>query len=168
MLQINAKSVLTAATFSLLLAFSAIAQNAPIDPQRLAQARELLELSGGARNFDTVMPSMMQQMTQILTAQKPENRAQIEQVMQSMMTKFTDRKQELIDQIAVIYAERFTSDDIAGLIAFYKSPTGRKFTATQPEILKDSMAAGQSWGRKIGAEIESSARQELKKRGIDL
>ena len=162
---------LIAALLGVLIACSAVpalAQKAPVDALRVSAARELLELSGSAKNFDTIMPAMMQQMTNVLASQRPERRAEIEKVMAEMLVKFLTRKQELIDQIAVIYAERLTTDDIAGLIAFYKTPLGRKFVATQPDLMKDSMVAGQNWGRKIGAEIESSVRQELKKRGIDL
>ena len=36
------------------------------------------------------------------------------------------------------------------------------------EIVRQSMALGQRWGAQIGREIEEEARQELKKRGIEL
>ena len=88
--------------------------------------------------------------------------------MQAMQTKFLSRKQELIDQIAVLYADRLTAQDIADLVTFYKTPAGKKFIEIQPELLKESMAVGQAWGLKLGAEIESGVREELKKRGIDL
>ena len=159
------------AFFTLLLAVApgtVVAQKAPVDPGRVTAARELLELSGSAKAFETVLPGLVQQMTRILTSQKPEHRATIEQIMQAMQTKFLSRKQELIDQIAVLYADRLTAQDIADLVTFYKTPAGKKFIEIQPELLKESMAVGQAWGLKLGAEIESGVREELKKRGIDL
>jgi hypothetical protein len=38
----------------------------------------------------------------------------------------------------------------------------------QPEIIRQSMSAGQIWGQRIGAELDAEMRRELKKRGIDL
>ena len=52
--------------------------------------------------------------------------------------------------------------------AFYKTPIGQKMIATQPEILQKSMQLGMIWGQNIGKEVEAEARQELKKRGVDL
>ena len=39
---------------------------------------------------------------------------------------------------------------------------------TQPQIMQDSMMAGQRWGQRIGRAIEEEARRELKRRGVDL
>ena len=62
------------AFFTLLLAVApgtVVAQKAPVDPGRVTAARELLELSGSAKAFETVLPGLVQQMTRILTSQKP-------------------------------------------------------------------------------------------------
>jgi hypothetical protein len=42
-----------------------------------------------------------------------------------------------------------------------------KFVAVQPEIMRQSVMAGQRWGARLGREIEE-ARKELKKRGVAL
>jgi hypothetical protein len=34
--------------------------------------------------------------------------------------------------------------------------------------MRQSMALGQRWGQQIGIELDAEARQELKKRGVDL
>ncbi len=146
----------------------AVAQKSPPDAGRVATARELLEVTGTAKTFETIMPAMMAQITRIMTTQRPEKRAEIEEVAKVGLTQLLARRQELIDQIAVLYAKRFSDEDLAGLITFYKSPVGRRFVAEQPELLKESMATGQAWGQRIGAEIDASMRKELKKRGIDL
>jgi uncharacterized protein len=146
----------------------ALSQKAPVDAARLATARELMAASGAAKNLDSMIPLLSQQITNMLISQKPQQKAAIEQVMKEGINKMLERKQELIDDVAVIYAARLTSEEMSGLLTFYKSPTGQKFLAVQPDIMKESMAAGQAWGMKIGAEMDRMARDELKKRGIDL
>jgi uncharacterized protein len=146
----------------------ASAQKAPVDPARLAVAKELLVASGSAQQFDAVMPTMLGQMAQIFGNQKPQHKGEIEKAFQLMASKFASRKQELLDLIAELYAETFSTDDLKGLLAFYKTPLGAKFVAAQPQLAQQQMVAGQRWGMKIGQEVEAEVRQELKKRGIEL
>ncbi len=144
------------------------AQKANVDPARLAAAKEVLVASGSAQQMDAVMPMMFSQMAMIFGNQKPQHKAEIDKVFQSLAIKFTARKQELIDIVAALYAETFSTDDLKGLLAFFKSPVGAKFVAAQPQLLQQQMLAGQRWGQKIGQEVEAEVRQELKKRGIEL
>jgi hypothetical protein len=43
-----------------------------------------------------------------------------------------------------------------------------KFVAVEPEIMRQSMMAGQRWGARLGREIEEEVGKELKKRSLDL
>ncbi|MEZ5853269.1 MAG: DUF2059 domain-containing protein [Hyphomicrobiaceae bacterium] len=149
-------------------AFPATAQKAPDDAKRMTIARELLAITGAAKQFDVVMPRMMQQMAKIFIQQKPTHEKEIRDVFGKMLQRFVDRKQELIEQIADIYAKRLSAEDMAATVEFYKSPAGTRFVQALPEITKESFGAGQKWGQQIGSEIEREAREELKRRGIDL
>lgn len=60
---------------------------------------------------------------------------------------------ELVDMLAPIYKERLTEEDLKGIIAFYKSPVGKKLAEKTPEITSESMMVGQQWGMKIGQQI---------------
>lgn len=50
-------------------------------------------------------------------------------------------EQELRDRMVGIYQKHFTSDDINGLLAFYTSPTGRKFLGEMPMLMQEAMGA---------------------------
>jgi hypothetical protein len=144
------------------------APNAAPNAERVAAAKELMQIAGVAKQFDEVIPYMMRQLAQSFTAIAPDKATEIGEVLGQLTTKFVDRKGELIDEIAALYAERLTSEELAGLIAFYKSPIGMKFVAVQPEIMRQSIVAGQRWSARLGREIEEEARQALKKRGVEL
>lgn len=147
------------------------AQKAPAtaaDPARLAAAKELLEVSGAAKNFDAAMPMMLAQMQQIFMKLKPGNDKEIRDVFSKIGDRFSARKQEAFDEIAVLYAEKLTTEELKQISAFFRSGVGAKFIAQQPELVQRSMVIGQRWGEKIGREIEAEVRQELKKRGVDL
>ena len=146
---------------------AAMCAQAP-NAERVAAAKELMQIAGVAKQFDEVMPYLMRQLAQSFTAIAPDKATQIGEVFGQLATKFVDRKGELIDEIAALYAEKLTLEELAALIAFYKSPIGTKFVAVQPEIMRQSIVAGQRWGARLGREIEEEARKELKKRGVDL
>ena len=63
------------------------------------------------------------------------------------------RAPQLEDVLAAVYDRHFTVDELRQLLAFYRSPIGRKMLDEQPGILRESFAAGQQWGQKIGAEV---------------
>ena len=138
------------------------------DAARIAAAKQMMDVAGSAAQFDQVMPLMSQQMSQAFKNIAPGNATEIDDVFRQLVPKFIERKGELLDQIATLYATEMTLDELNAIVAFYKSPAGVKFASVQPKILRDSMALGQRWGQKIGAEFADEARRELKKRGIDL
>lgn len=63
------------------------------------------------------------------------------------------RASQLEDVLLVVYDRHFTTDELRQLLSFYRSPIGRKMLDAQPAILRESMAAGQLWGQKVGAEV---------------
>ena len=138
------------------------------DAARLAAARDLMVVAGVAKQFDEVMPVLAQRLSEAFVAAAPDQADEIRGVFGQIAVKFVDRKGELIDQIAALYAEKLTVEELVAIVAFYKSPIGAKFVALQPAMARQAMTLGQRWGAQIGREIEAEARRELKKRGIEL
>jgi len=139
-----------------------------VDPARLAAAKELMEVAGSAKQFDAAAPLLTQQLESVFVKLRPEHAAKIKDIFRMIPERFSQRKQELLDQIAVLYAERLTADELNEIVKFYKSPIGSKFVRMQPELVQQSMVLGQIWGRKIGQEIDQEARKQLKEQGVSI
>jgi hypothetical protein len=159
--------VLATALFALLPLPSPVRAQAP-DAGRLAAAKELMETAGVAKQFDEIMPYLTRQLAESFVAVAPDKAGEIRDVFAQLAVKFVDRKGELIDQIAGVYAEKLTVEELSALVGFYRSAAGMKFVAVQPDIMRQSMMLGQRWGAQLGREIEQEAREELKKRGVPL
>jgi len=147
---------------------AAAQQKSTIDPAALAAAKALIEASGGARQFDTVVTTMSQGMANMFKQRSPGKAKEIDEVFTLMAKRMSDRKGELLDLIAPLYAAKFSVAEMQQIMAFFKSPIGQRMIAAQQDIAPQSMRIGMSWGQKIGQEIEAEARLELKKRGIEL
>jgi hypothetical protein len=162
-----ARRVFIAMLFCAALSQPALAQQRA-SPEALSAARELIETTGASAQFDQALPLLTGPLMQAFTTLAPDRAGEIRELMAEMVKRFSSRKSELIEQIAVIYAESMSIEDMRGVTAFYQSEVGRRMVAAQPEIMRQSMFAGQTWGQRIGAEIDAEMRRELRKRGIDL
>jgi hypothetical protein len=56
---------------------------------------------------------------------------------------------EMMGLMVPIYQAHFSETEIQQAITFYKSAAGRKFIQEQPQVMRESMAAGQEWGRRL-------------------
>ena len=65
------------------------------------------------------------------------------------------RVNEIIDQVAALYARNFTAAELNEVVAFYRGPTGQKFIQKLPLITQESMVIGQRFGQSIAAELRS-------------
>lgn len=137
-------------------------------PEAMDAARALIAVTGASAQFDQVLPLLTRPLTQAFVTLAPGRAGEIREVMAEMVKRFSARKGELIDEIAGIYARKMSVEDMRDITRFYQSEVGRRMVEAQPEIMRQSMLAGQNWGQRIGAEIDAEMRRELKRRGIDL
>jgi hypothetical protein len=134
----------------------------------LDAARQLLVATNTDAQFTTIIPLMFRQMRQSLPAQGPQQQNEVNQVFDEIQKQFLDRRGEILDQIARLYAAKFTAEEMNALAEFYRSPIGQKFIAAMPELAADAMRLGTAWGQQIGREAEQKIREELQKRGVKL
>ncbi len=114
-------------------------------------ARRLVEMSQGEtivqQMFDALTPQIMSLALSKDSDLSDEKKSRIEEVM----------KQELdaavpgfMEQTAKIYASNFTASELQDVIAFYESPTGKKFQELVPQLMQESMKHGQALGENVG------------------
>lgn len=120
--------------------FSAAAQT----PAKTEKIKTLLDVTGSGKLG-------VQMATQMIDMFK-ENYSNVDQ-------KFWDgfikeiKAEDLINLIIPIYDKYYTEEDLDKIIAFYKTPIGKKMVETLPMISKESMAAGQTWGKQLGEKV---------------
>ena len=67
----------------------------------------------------------------------------------------------LVKLIIPIYDKFYTEEDLKKVIEFYQSPVGQKMISTMPQLMQESMKAGEIWGQEIGQKVYD----DLKKKG---
>ena len=74
---------------------------------------------------------------------------------------------KLMADIVPIYQKYLSAEDVKAISAFYNSEAGKKLVQVQPQLMQESMLAGQAWGQaaamrameKVKANAETKAAQ---------
>jgi hypothetical protein len=75
---------------------------------------------------------------------------------------------ELKKPLITIYDSSFTTEEIKQLVAFYSSPIGHKIATQMPELMQQSVAMGQAWGKRVAERVEDRIRVVAKQKGYNL
>lgn len=67
---------------------------------------------------------------------------------------------EFIELLVPVYLKYYSNDDILALLAFYKTPIGKKMVRVSADISTESMAVGQKWGEQLGMKIMNKLRSD--------
>jgi hypothetical protein len=159
-----------AALVLILVAFGGVAraqQPAPT-PAAIALAREILVLKGASDMWDPIIPNTIVRAKNMFIQNNIGLAKELTEVAEHLRAEYEPRTAELSNEVAKSYAARFTEAELRELLAFYKSPTGRKAIAEEPQVIDASAARMLEWGGKFSQEIINKMRAEMKKRGHDL
>ena len=137
-------------------------------PDTIAAARELLVTLGGADQIKATMAIVMKSLKPAIVQNRLEVERDFDAMLPLVLESFNTRMNEVIDQIAAVYARTFTADELREAVAFYRGPTGQKIVQKLPALLQESMAVGQRFGQSIGSELRDRMMDELRKRGHNI
>lgn len=138
-----------------------------ITPSHLALAREVMLSSGIARSFDSIIPTMAEQIRKNAVT-RPDLAKDLDEVLKSLDPEMALQKQRLVDIAARIYARRLTEAELKDIVTFFRSPAGKRYVETQPQILDDMVGAMQDWTQEVSEYVMVRTRAEMGKRGHQL
>lgn len=137
-------------------------------PDAMAAAHELIVTMRAADFFKTIMPAMMQSLKPAIVQNRPQVERDYDAIVPLLLEGMNARLNEVMEQIAAVYARNFTADELGEAVAFYRGPTGQKFVQKLPAISQESMAIGQRFGQSIASDLRGRMIDELRKRGHNI
>lgn len=147
------------------LAGPSVAQE--ISESHLNAARQAVTSARTAEGFDAVLPAISDQVQTSLIRQRPDLHKEIIDAVQSVATSLAGRRADLDNDVARVWAQAFSEDELNAITAFYQSEAGRKLAEVGPRVLQDTLGVLQGWGDRLGEEMLEKSREELKTRGVD-
>lgn len=134
----------------------------PLPPEREKLAMKLVELSGTARIFDEVLPTLAEQAKNRFIQANPQMQLGIIAVVDKVAVEMVKRRPELNVYLARVWASGFTDEEMQELVDFYSTDTGKIFARNLPKVLAVQTAAAQEWGKSIGEDLNLRVQAELR------
>jgi uncharacterized protein len=156
--------------FLSIVAFSHMALADDMTPAKRADIRALLQASGGPN-----IPQQFAAMASLDIIQKIRHRPDFtpkvgQAIQEEMLGVFNEGMSPtgaLSEKIEQVYGKHYTHQEIKDLLAFFRSPIGRKYVGTSVNVSRDVLAAGRAWSESVAPAIQSRLRTRLKKEGFD-
>ena len=137
-------------------------------PSAVAAARELVSLKGGAAMFDPLIPGVIESAKNAFVPTNPQLSKELNEVALQLRKEYDPKRAEVLTEVSKIYALRFTEQELKDLVAFYKTPLGKKMITEEPIALDQSLKAAQAWATRFSDEVLERFRTEMKKKGYNL
>jgi hypothetical protein len=151
-----------------LVAFGPAAYSQQPTAAEMATARDLVNVTGATALFTPLIAGVIEQAKVLFLQQDPSLGADLNEIAVKMRTDLTPRFKEVTDEVAKLYATHFTEPELKQILAFYKSPVGKKVLSQQPIVVNASMSFAQAWANKLSEEVVAKMRVELRKKGHNL
>lgn len=141
----------TSLALVLLLASSGFAQTKSAYHEKLT---ELFKLSGTQETYQVAIVQMFKTYKQ---QAKSVDAAVWDKLEKEFLKTSMD---DLIEMLVPVYQKHLTIADLQGLIAFYKTPVGKKYAVSTPLITGESMQVGAEWGQKVAQKLMKTLEEE--------
>ncbi|GEP09743.1 DUF2059 domain-containing protein [Methylobacterium gnaphalii] len=133
----------------------------------IALAREVMFNSGIARSFDSIIPALAEQIKKN-SVTRPELSKDLDEVIKGLEPEMELQKQRMINVAAQIYARRLNEAELQDIVTFFRSPSGKRYVETQPQVLDELVGAMQDWTQEVSEYMMIRVRAEMGKRGHQL
>jgi uncharacterized protein len=134
----------------------------------IATAKELITVKGATALWDPLVPGVIEQAKSVFVQANPTLLKELNEVALKLRAEYAPRSAEVVNDVAKLYASRFTEQELKDTLAFYKSPLGKKLLVEEPTILDQSMRNAQSWADRLSQEVIGKIRNEMKRRGHEI
>lgn len=134
----------------------------------LAAAKEIIEIKGSLKLFEPIVQGVIEQHKSLMEQANPMLSRDLNEIAGRLRVEFAPRRAQLESDVVKIYAQAFTEAELKDLLAFYKSPLGKKLIDQEPKVLDASMTKASEWADKLAQEVVTRLRAEMKKKGHNL
>lgn len=156
------KRLIGAALVWLCAGTAAWGQDAPPPPERVAIAREVVELSGATDALGTVLDTMAPMMLDSMRARgvSPER---ANRYMEIVREEFMAEIPRVRDLIALAYANEFDEPQLREMRDFWATPTGQRLRQRMPALMEVMQQAGRLIGLEVAQRATARFQAELER-----
>ena len=140
----------------------------PVSALAMQAARDLLAAKNVNQVYANAIPNIVQRAKDQFLANNLSYQKDLNEVAVMVAQTEAGKDKEIGEQMAKIYANDFTEQEMKDLTAFYKSPLGQKVLSQEPKSIQASMGFMSQWAQSFGESVVAQFRAEMAKRGKPL
>lgn len=134
----------------------------------ISTAREILVIKKATSMYESAVPGLVQRTKTTLLQSNLNYQKDLNEVAAKIVKDLTGREKEIGDEMAKQYATDFTEQELKDLLAFLRSPIGRKMIEQEPKTIDASLAFMDKWAQSFAEEINGKFRAEMRARGKEI
>jgi len=122
-----------------------------IDPAKEAAIHKMFEVMEMTKMMQETVAGMSSSIKPVLLSSLAPGEYReklVDLFFQRFQSKF--KAEQLIELAIPVYAKYYTTEEIEGLTAFYKTPLGKKTLSVMPQTVIDMQTAGKKMGEELG------------------
>lgn len=159
------KASLGAVAFLALAGAGAQAEDAQPSDAAIGYANKLSVDIGMKPSLDQVVPALLIQLERNITATRPELRDPLHQTLLAIEPDFVKTEDAVLTNSAKALASHMSEQELKDTVAFFDSPSGKKFLEVQPVVLGQVGQFARAWHDKLSTDILTRAREDMKQKG---
>ncbi len=159
------KSVFLAALLSVTLTSVAPAQE--LSPEHLELARRFVDITDQSRLYEVTLIETGISTMRTLVSQNPDIADDVSDAIGEVIQRYADRRDELFDQFARVYALRLTQEELEVIVEFYETDIGQKLARENAAANTDLKTVVQIYTANLNREFFAAVRAILREKGID-
>ena len=137
----------------------------PPSATALGYARDILAAKNVQSIYENAVPALVQRAKVLLLQSNLNLSKDLDDVAIKVSKEYVGREKELGEQFVKIYAYTFSEQELKEILAFYKTPTGKKVIELEPVAFAEANRFMTEWSTAFQEEANQKMRAEMKARG---
>ncbi len=137
-------------------------------PDAMTAARSLVTTMKLPDQYRALLPGILLGLRPALTQDRPEIERDFDAMIPTIVDAFAPYYNRMVDNIATVYANNFTTGELREIETFYRQPVGQKLLQKSAALAQQSNQVGQDSSRKAADELRARLTEALRQKGHKL
>lgn len=148
----------------LTVAMTAGANAQEVSEEHISAAKAALKAGGSTTTLDNILPNLSSRLKNQLILSQPNLDVQISEIVDSATIEIAPRRGDLENEVARLYSNVFTQEELVQMKSFYESDAGKKLLKESPVLIREIAKASKTWT----AGVDRDLRQIIAKKMQEL
>lgn len=134
--------------------------------EHIKAARATMVATGATIRLDGILPEVATFVKAGLIANRPDIESEIDTIVNEIAISLAPRRGPLENEVASIYGNRFTQEELETIQVFFASETGIKFLTQTPTLFREVDQVSKVWREGVARDMSQAVQEKMKAAGL--